>query len=97
MMPVISDFVPSLSFLTKLQGIESLFKDQIEHALRVVSKMTELENHRERAKERALRGVDEDYIPDFVDIILAAPLDDGKPVPDRLLKLMLLVRSPRVI
>ena len=90
MIPVISDYVPSLNFLTKLQGKERLLKDHCDEILRVVGKVTELEKH--RAKERALRGSQEDYVADFVDMITAAPLDDGKPLPDRRISMLLLVR-----
>jgi len=91
MSPDIGDFIPSLSFLAKLQGKHKLLESLRDDALRIVGKMMELENHRERAKQRL--GDDDSYVPDFVDVISAAPLVDGtQPLPDRIQTLMIFVR-----
>lgn len=88
----ISDFIPNVSFLTTLQGKKTVFKDLRDDALRLVGKMVELENHKERAKKRE---DDEHYVPDFVDMISAEPLDNGKPLPDTTLTLIVMVRLRR--
>ena len=91
--PVISDYIPSMSFLEKLQGKERLLIEQCDDAIRVVNKMMELEKHRERAKEGGHGDGSEDYVPDVVDMMTAEPLDGGKPLPERTMALFLLVRS----
>lgn len=87
----VSDLIPSLGFLNKLQGKTKVYMNLRDDVLKVVAKMTELENHRERAKQR---GDDdqEHYIPDFVDVISSKPLEDGKPLPDTVITLMIMVR-----
>lgn len=89
---VISDFIPNLTFLTKLQGYNRIFKGIRDNAIRIGGKMLEVEKHRERAKERELSNTHEEYMPDFVDVLSKEPLDDGKPLPDNELTLILLVR-----
>ncbi|KAG0599533.1 hypothetical protein M758_12G159400 [Ceratodon purpureus] len=86
---VISDFIPNLTFLTKLQGYNKIFKGIRDDAIRIGGKMLEVEKHRERAKERGSNDQDE-YVPDFVDMLSEEPLDGGKPLPDEQLTLVLL-------
>jgi len=92
---VISDFIPSLTFLTKLQGYNRIFKGIRDSAIRIGGKMLEVEKHRERAKERELQSNTNgaEYVPDFVDMLSKEPLDGGKPLPDNELILVLLVRQ----
>jgi hypothetical protein len=54
----------------------------------IAGRMLEIEKHREDAKER--RG-DESYVPDFVDLLLRTPLENGKALPHRNLILILMV------
>ena len=91
---IISDFIPNLTFLTKLQGYNRIFKGIRDDAVRIGGKMLEVEKHRERAKERQGSNVDQDqYVPDFVDMLSEEPLDDGKPLPNEQLTLVVLVRT----
>jgi hypothetical protein len=52
----------------------------------------EVEKHRQRAEERKKGHIDEDYVPDFVDVLLEAPLENGNPLPTSDLILVLMVR-----
>jgi hypothetical protein len=79
---VISDFIPNLTFLTKLQGYHKIFKDIRKDAVRIGGKMLEVEKHRALAQERASTNNQADYVPDFVDMLSEEPLDDGKPLSD---------------
>jgi hypothetical protein len=54
------------------------------------AKMLELEKRRQRA---ALKEGDESYVPDFVDVMLAAPVDDGKVFGDKYIIRQTVVRS----
>jgi len=87
----IGDFIPSLSFVSKLQGSHKKFEKIRDDILRIVGKVMDLEKHRERAKERL--GDDDSYVPDFVDIFSMAPLvDKTEPLPDRIQALLTFVR-----
>lgn len=88
---VISDFIPYLSPLTRLQGYNRIFKGIRDDAVRIGGKMLEVEKHRERAKQRGSNDHSQ-YVPDFVDMLSEEPLDGGKPLPDEQLTLVLLVR-----
>lgn len=46
----------------------------------VIGKIFEVEKHRQRALER---GNDPIYVPDFVDVLLNTPLDNGERLTDR--------------
>ena len=89
---VISDFIPNLTFLTKLQGYNKIFKGIHDEAIRIGGKMMEVKKHREQAKERKSLGNQDEYVPDFVDMLSEEPLDGGKPLPDDQVTLVLLVR-----
>jgi len=84
--------VPWLSFITKLQGWHSKFEDLRDFKDKVTAKLFEVEKHRQRAEERKKGHIDEDYVPDFVDVLLEAPLENGNPLPTSDLILVLMVR-----
>ena len=84
---IISDYVPSLSFIPRLQGWHSYLVELQRRGREIVHKVIEVEKHRQRVK-------DESYVPDFVDVLLKAPLDDaGKPLSDGEIMSLLLVTS----
>ena len=96
---VISDFVPWLSFFTRLQGYHSRFEDVHNRKQTVGAKMVALDKHRESAKKRELQQQENheeeaDYVPDFVDLLMDAPLDHGKLYADRDLVSLITVRMP---
>ncbi|KAG0563575.1 hypothetical protein KC19_8G042400 [Ceratodon purpureus] len=77
---VISDYVPWLSFITKLQGWEEYLLGLQRRGREMVAKIIEVDNHKRREKDVTK---DESYVPDMVDVLLKAPLDDaGKPLSD---------------
>jgi hypothetical protein len=95
---IISDYVPFLSFIPKLQGYHSEFKRIYEFETSVTNKVFEVEKHRERAKERLQGHNDEaDYVPDFVDVLLASPLGGGEPLSDRSIVTALTVINPEQV
>lgn len=57
----------------------------------VVDRIFEPQKHRERAQER-LQQQEEEYVADFVDVLQAAPLEDGKTLPDTDISTILSVR-----
>jgi cytochrome P450 len=70
---IISDYVPSLSFITKLQGWEPYLLEIQKRGRAIAHKVIDVESHRQRVTD----------VPDFVDVLLKAPLDDaGKPLSD---------------
>jgi hypothetical protein len=87
---IISDYVPQLSFITKLQGWVPYLTDLRNRGRAVIGKIIEVEKHKERAAHMAA-DKDENYVPDFVDVLLKAPLEDGKPLPDADIASLLLV------
>lgn len=90
---VISDYIPSLSFVSKLQGIHTKFENLVKSTMELAERIFEVEKHREQAKRRLLQqNTDKDYVPDFVDVLLAAPLEDGQPLPDHETTTVLVVR-----
>ena len=83
---VISDFVPYLSFVTKLQGHVTKFAKVVDFSEKLTEKIFDLDSHRERYKERKN---DPSYVPDLEDVLLETPLDDGRHLPDKdLLKIL---------
>ena len=88
---IISDYVPWLSFVPRLQGWHSEFEDIRQCEFSFLNEMCELEKHREQAKVR-LEKNDEDYVPDFVDLLWTIPRDDGKTLPDNEILANLMVR-----
>ena len=86
---IISDYVPYLSFITKLQGWQKTLEETRDLRDRVSMKICDIEGHKERAKERG--NNDKDYVPDFVDVLLAASFDDGQPLSDNLVTILVTV------
>lgn len=89
---IISDYVPYLSFITKLQGWEAYLLGLQRRGREMVAKIIEVDKHKQRAE-----GVtkDESSVPDMVDVLLKAPLDDtGKPLSDGEIASLLLVSIP---
>lgn len=77
---VISDFVPYLSFVTRLQGHAAKFAKVRDFSVKLTEKIFDLDNHRQLYKERRN---DPNYVPDLEDVILETPLDDGMFLPDK--------------
>lgn len=89
---IISDYVPYLWFIPKLQGWPSKFQKVCDFKEQVARKIVDIEGHRERVKLRESTTFNEaEYVPDFVDVLLAAPFQDGKPLPDLVITKLILV------
>ena len=89
---IISDYMPYLWFIPKLQGLPSKFQKVCDSKEQVARKIVDIEGHRERAKLREFNPNNEaEYVPDFVDILLAAQFEDGKPLPDLVVTMLVLV------
>ena len=82
---VISDYVPWLSFVPRLQGLYARLKEFSNFRKRVAGRMFEVEKHRERAKERQQLHKEglTNYVPDFVDLLLASPQDNTELLSDQ--------------
>jgi hypothetical protein len=86
---VISDYVPCLRFITRLQGWEAYLLGLQRRGRQMVVKIIDVEKHKQRAVDVAKDG---SYVPDMVDVLLKAPLDDGgKPLSDGEIASLLLV------
>lgn len=86
---VISDFIPSLTFIAKLQGLPKRFRESHESAKAQMESVLDVEEHRKNAIARASVDIKSEYSPDFVDVLLKAPLDDGQPLADSDIKFLL--------
>lgn len=75
---VISDFVPYLHFITRLQGYPSRFAKERDYVKGLAWNILSLESHKERAQERR---DDSNYVPNLKDVFLQAPFDGGVPMP----------------
>ena len=83
MAPIISDFVPSLRFFSEsVQGWRPKLEAFKERQMALGMKLLELDKRRQRVGEKE---DDESYVPDFVDVMLGAPINDGKVLEDRFL------------
>ncbi|KAG0623062.1 hypothetical protein M758_3G146400 [Ceratodon purpureus] len=79
--PVISDYVPWLRFFSEtMQGWRSKMEAYRDREMSLFGKILELEKHRKRA---AKGEADASYIPDFVDVMMEAPVDNGKVLEDK--------------
>jgi hypothetical protein len=84
--------MPNLWFIARLQGWEKKFESVRDLSTRVSEKLFEVEKHRERAlKERESGHIDENYVPDFVDVFLTKPLEGEKLCSDEDIILLLKV------
>lgn len=87
---VISDYIPNLWFIARLQGWEKKFESVRALSTRISEKIFEVEKHRERTmKEKESGHVDENYVPDFIDVFLTKPLDGERLCPDEDIILLL--------
>ena len=75
----ISDFIPYLLFVEKLRGTVRKLEAIRAFLRRVLGKIFEVEKHRQRTLEGKR---DANYVPDFVDVLLKTPLDDGEQFTD---------------
>lgn len=87
---IISDYVPALNFVTKLQGWLTELQGVRALGAQIVSKIIQVDKHREKAKERG--DHDTTHVPDFVDVLLKAPLNDGDLLPDCDIVTLIVVR-----
>ncbi|KAG0591956.1 hypothetical protein KC19_1G214100 [Ceratodon purpureus] len=83
---IISDYVPYLRFVTKLQGWEKKCESLRALYAGVIERAFEIEKHRQRAKDRV---DDENFVPDFVDVLLQTPLKNGEMLPDQNINLVM--------
>lgn len=88
--PVISDFVPWLSIVPKLQGTEAQFQDVCAFTYTVTDKLIDKQKHRDRLQERA-RQSEPDYVPDFIDVLMDTKLENGQHIPDQDLNVLFMV------
>ncbi|KAG0623065.1 hypothetical protein M758_3G146600 [Ceratodon purpureus] len=89
--PVISDYVPWLRFFSEtMQGWRSKMEAHRDRELSLFGKILELDKRRKRA---AKGEADASYIPDFVDIMMEAPVDNGKVLDDKFIIKQAVVRS----
>jgi hypothetical protein len=86
---IVSDFIPYLSFLPKLQGWASEIQEVRALGVDIISKMIQVDKHREQAKGREK---DAEYEPDFVDVLLKAPFD-GDLLPEKDIVTLIVVRA----
>jgi len=77
---VISDFVPYLSFVNRLQGHAAKFAKVRDFCDGFTKKIFDLEGHRQQLKERR---DDPSYVRDLEDVLLETPMDDGEYLPDK--------------
>lgn len=95
---VISDYVPWLSFVPRLQGLYAAFEEFSNFRKGVTCRIFEVEKHRERAKERQhlhKEGLT-NYVPDFVDLLLASPQDNMDLLSDQDLVAFLTVTTSHI-
>lgn len=76
---MISDFIPYMSFIPKLQGWVSEIRAIRAFSVKLMGDIMQVDKHRERAQKT---DTDSQYVPDFVDVLLKAPLD-GELLQDR--------------
>lgn len=90
---IVSDYVPWLSFVTRLQGWHTEFKALRGYYAEVTGKLFELEKRREKLRQQK-NNEDPHHVPDFVDVMLAAPLEeDGNPLSNQDLAIALMVST----
>lgn len=86
---VISDFLPYLGFLTRLQGKPLLYRKTREIVLEMMRRMTNFDERKKLHAEGRSTGEPED----FVDVLLSSTLSDGTtPLPDDICLMLLMVR-----
>ena len=84
---IVSDYVPWLSFIPKLQGWPQLLRNQRHSTRSIATRLFELEKHWEHARELQIQGMMNDsndknsvssHVPDFIDVLLQTPSNNGK-------------------
>lgn len=86
---VLSDFIPYMAFLTKLQGKPKLYRKTREIVLEMMRSVTNFDDRKKIHKEGRSTGKPED----FVDVLLNSTLADGEtPLPDDICLLLVMVR-----
>lgn len=85
---VMSDYVPYLSFVMKLQGLHSKIKKIRGFREKLAWPLVDTKGYKKHALER---DNDEGYVRDFIGVLLATPLEDGKLLSDRMVTLLVLV------
>lgn len=88
---IISDYIPCLRFATRLQGWDAHLLELRRRGKSMIGRIIEVEKHKENSAQGRVK--DENYVPDFVDVLLKTPLEDGKPLADADIALLLLVRA----
>lgn len=84
---VISDFLPYLGFLTRLQGKPLLYRKTREIVLEMMRRMTNFDERKKLHAEGRSTGEPED----FVDVLLSSTLSDGTtPLPDDICLMLLM-------
>ncbi|KAG0563434.1 hypothetical protein KC19_8G031100 [Ceratodon purpureus] len=84
---VLSDFIPYMWFLTKLQGKPQLYRKTREIVLEMMSNMVNFPERKKLHDEGGSTGRPED----FVDVLLSSTLADGEtPLPDDICLLLLM-------
>jgi len=86
---IIGDFVPYLRFLTKWQGWQVKMEALRECIYAFGSQMMDIDLHRQRALTPP--KAEANYVPDFVDVLLQSPLEDGGVLQDKNLIMVLMV------
>lgn len=86
---VLSDFIPYMAFLTKMQGKPKLYRKTREIVLEMMRNMANFDERKKLHTEGGSTGKPED----FVDVLLNSTLADGvTPLPDDICLLLLMVR-----
>jgi flavonoid 3',5'-hydroxylase len=65
------------------------FQEISDDTFTVAARMIEIERHRRELKEREKTGNQEGHVPDMVDVLLQAPLDNAQIIPDKTLILVI--------
>ena len=86
---VLSDFIPYMIYLTKLQGKPQLYRKTREIVLEMMRKMVNFDERKKLHDEGVSTGEPED----FVDVLLSSTLADGQTrLPDDICLMLLMVR-----
>ncbi|KAG0591805.1 hypothetical protein M758_1G216800 [Ceratodon purpureus] len=73
---VISDYFPSLSFITDAQGMKEKMQKVVEQIYKALDEIIDFEEHHRRRMDHA-NDPEADRDQDFVDLLLATPSHDG--------------------
>jgi hypothetical protein len=73
---VISDYFPSLSFVTEIQGIREKMQKVVQQIYKQLDEIIDFAEHERRRMDHT-QEPEEDRDQDFVDLLLATPSHDG--------------------